>query len=169
MGRRQVKCHGDDKRFEVVARFIYDRFGKKIKYIADVAGGQGVLTRLLNKKYGYESEVIDPRGYTLVGVSSRQSEYDSTMANYYDLIIGLHPDEATREVAKSALTRPVLIVPCCNFWTREKKLGSKELVSAICDYFKENKIEYEIINFDFAGPKNVGILTKGIIENHEKI
>lgn len=164
MGRKQVRCHGDEKRFEIVADFIYDRFGRKIKYIADVAGGQGVLSRLLNKR-GYCSEVIDPRGYTLVGVENRKQEYTADMANYYDLVVGLHPDEATREVAKSALVRPVLIVPCCNFWTREVKLGSKELVKAICQYFDQNNIDYEVINFDFSGPKNVGILTKGGVVN----
>ena len=160
MGRKQVKCHGAEDRFDKVAEFVYQKFGRKIKYIADVAGGQGLLSRILNKKYGYESEVIDPRGYTLVGVQNRQNEYSSEMADYYDLIIGLHPDEATREVAKSAFKKPVLVVPCCNFWDREKKLGSKELVKAICEYFDKNLIQYEIIHFDFAGPKNIGILTK---------
>ena len=65
MGRQQTKCHGSEERFEVVARFIYERFGREITYIADVAGGQGMLTKLLNKKYNYRSEVIDPRGYDL--------------------------------------------------------------------------------------------------------
>ena len=27
MGRMQVKCHGDDSRFEEVAAFVYERFG----------------------------------------------------------------------------------------------------------------------------------------------
>ncbi len=59
MGRKSIKCHDDDTRFEEVATFIYQKFGNSIKYIADVAGGQGVLSRILNKKYNYESEVID--------------------------------------------------------------------------------------------------------------
>jgi len=159
MGRKQVKCHGDDKRFEEVANFVYKRYGNTIKYIADVAGGQGLLTKILNKKYNYESEVIDPRQYQVKGISNRQSEYSKNMADYYDLIIGLHPDEATRDVVESAHKTPVLIVPCCNFWDRENKLGSKELVSAICNYFAHAHIKYEIIKFNFKGPKNVGILT----------
>ena len=62
MGRKtQIKCNGDEARFEEVAKFIYDRFGNSIKYIADVAGGQGMLARVLNKKYNYDCEVIDPR------------------------------------------------------------------------------------------------------------
>jgi len=159
MGRKQVKCHGDETRFDEIADFIYNRYGNSIKYIADVAGGQGLLTKILNKKYNYESEVIDPREYQLKGVSNRRGEYSKSMAEYYDLIIGLHPDEATREVVESANKRPILVIPCCNFWDRTKKLGAKELVAAICEYFDNANIKYEIIKFNFKGPKNIGILS----------
>lgn len=160
MGRKtQIKCNGDDSRFEEVANFVHKRFGNSIKYIADVAGGQGMLSRILNKKYNYDAEVIDPRHYQVVGVSNRECEYKSDMAGFYDLIIGLHPDEAIRDVVESAKTRPVLVVPCCNFWDRTKKLGTKEMVIEITKWLDENKIKYEIITFNFKGPKNIGILT----------
>ena len=95
MGRKtQIKLNGAVDRFEEVAEFIHDKFGNSIKYIADVAGGQGMLSRILNKKYNYESEVIDPRAYQVVGVNNRECEYKSSMAGYYDLVVGLHPDEA---------------------------------------------------------------------------
>ena len=160
MGRKQVKCHGDETRFEEVANFIYERYGNTVRYIADVAGGQGLLTKILNKKYNYKSEVIDPRQYQVKGVSNRQSEYSKDTADYYDLIVGLHPDEATREVVESAHKTPVLIIPCCNFWDRTKKLGSKELIAEICGYFDNAHIRYEIVKFNFKGPKNIGILTQ---------
>ena len=159
MGRKQVKCHGDESRFEEIAGFVYERYGNNIKYIADVAGGQGLLAKILSKKYNYEAEVIDPRGHQLKGVSNRQGGYKQDMADYYDLIIGLHPDEATREVVESARNKPVLVVPCCNFWDRERKLGARELIADICAYFDGQDIKYEIIKFKFKGPKNVGILT----------
>ena len=161
MGRMQVKCHGDEARFEEVAAFVYDRFGHSVRYIADVAGGQGLLSRILNKKYNYDAEVIDPRHYQLVGVKNRECEYRSEMAGFYDLIVGLHPDEATRDVVESAKTRPVLVVPCCNFWDRSRKLGAKELVAEIAKWLDESGIRYEIVTFRFKGPKNVGILTGG--------
>jgi hypothetical protein len=161
MGRKQqVRCHGDSRRFELVADLVYSYFGNSIKHIADVAGGQGLLSRYLNKK-NYISEVVDPRGYTLVGVSSRQCEFNSQMANFYDLIIGLHPDDATKAVAESAFYRPTILIPCCNFWDKTRKLSAKALVQAICEYYEANNIEYEEIVLDFRGPKNVAIITKG--------
>ena len=160
MGRKtQIKCNGAEGRFEEIAEFVYERFGNSIKYIADVAGGQGMLTRILNKKYNYDCEVIDPRHYQVVGVKNRECEYKSEMASFYDLIIGLHPDEAIRDVVESAKVRPVLVLPCCNFWNRTKKLGTKEMIEEICKWLKNNNIKYEVITFNFKGPKNIGILT----------
>ena len=166
MGRQQVKCHGDDARFEEVAAFVYERFGTSVRYIADVAGGQGLLSRILAKKYNYDAEVIDPRHYQLVGVRNRECEYRSDMAPFYDLIIGLHPDVATRDVVESAKVRPILVVPCCNFWDRTQKLGSKELVAEIAKWLDGEGIPYEIVQFHFKGPKNVGILTGPARSDH---
>ena len=159
MGRWQIKCHGDGARFEAVADYVYRRFGGGVTYIADVAGGQGLLSRILSKKYNYVCEVIDPRGHTLKGVPSKTAYYTPDMAGFYDLIIGLHPDGATRAVAESALYRPVLLIPCCNDWDTGQKLGSCELVAAISDYFVQMGVQYETIAFDFKKPKNIGLLT----------
>ena len=155
-----VKCLGDSSRFEIVADHIYRHYGSSVRYIADVAGGQGLLARILNKKYNYLAEVIDPRGYALKGVSARQCEYTAEMADYYDLIVGLHPDEATRSVVESSLKRPVLIIPCCNFWDKTQKLGAKELIAAICGYLKDNGVPHQLITFNIKKPKNIGIQTE---------
>lgn len=156
---KKNRFHGDTKRFEAVAEFIACRYGKDIKYIADVAGGQGMLSRILHKKYNYHIEVIDPRRYQLIGVPSRAMPYTSDMADYYDLIIGLHPDEATREIAKSAIRRPVVLIPCCNFWIQGEKLGSLALVEAIEQFYTEQQIPFERVIFDFEGPKNIGLIS----------
>ena len=157
---RGHKVHGDPNRFEVISDFVANKYGKKVKYIADVAGGQGMLTRMLRKKYNYEAEVVDPRGWALKGVQTRQEEYNSDMADYYDLVIGLHPDEATRAVAESAKVRPTILIPCCNFWDRENKLGRDALLDEIEKYYKENGIKSKRIVFDFKGPKNIGLVSE---------
>jgi hypothetical protein len=160
VGRKtQHRFHGDPKRFDVVAWFIYDRYGASICYIADVAGGQGMLCRILYKKYNYECEVVDPRGWTLKGVPGRMVELDTSLAAYYDLIVGLHPDEATRAVAQAALVRPAILIPCCNFWS-EEKLGRDELVEAIEDYYREHGVLFERVVFPFKGPKNIGLISE---------
>ena len=156
---KRHRFHGDPDRFEVVAQFIYDRYGKSVHYIADVAGGRGMLCRILRKKYNYECEVIDPRGWRLRGVPGQEAELDPTIARYYDLIVGLHPDEATRAVAEAALVRPALLVPCCNFWA-EEKLGRDALVAAIEMYYLEHGASFERVTFDFRGPKNIGIVSQ---------
>lgn len=154
---RGHRFHGDPARFEAIAEYIRVHSGHGVHYIADVAGGQGMLSRFLNKR-GDEAEVIDPRGYTLTGVASRPEKYEVSMADYYDFIIGLHPDEALRPVVESAKTRPILVVPCCNFWDRTQKLGRNALLSEIESFFRENNIPFRRIEFDFKGPNNIGYL-----------
>jgi hypothetical protein len=111
------RFHGDATRFQVIADYIAERYWHDVRYIADVAGGQGMLARILSKQYNYECEVIDPRAWVLKGVRHQASAFDPAFSTYYDLIVGLHPDGALREVAQSALLRPVVLIPCCNFWS----------------------------------------------------
>ena len=159
MTKGRHRFHGDPTRFDVLAELIYYRYGRQITYIADVAGGQGMLTRILNKKYNYTSEVIDPRGWVLKGVPNREEEFDPSMAPYYDLIVGLHPDEAMRAVAQAALVRPAIVIPCCNFWS-EEKLGRDALVDAVAHYYRNHGVTCERITFAFSGPKNIGLVSE---------
>lgn len=159
MARHQHRFHGDATRFDVIAEFIDHHYGNSVTYIADVAGGQGMLTRTLNKRYNYRSEVIDPRGNVLKGVPSRVEEFSAALAGYYDLIVGLHADEATRAVAHAALVKPAILVPCCNFWS-EAKLGQYELLDAIEGFYAMHGVAYERIELAFRGPKNLAIVSE---------
>ena len=159
MARQQIRCHGDERRFEEVARFIYEHYYSQVRYIADVAGGQGLLTRILNKKYNFQAEVIDPRGFRLKGVPGQECLYTADMANFYDLIVGLHPDEAIAPIINSAKTRPILAIPCCNHWDPTKKLGTKPLIQSISKHLTNQNINHKQINFNFKGPKNIGLAT----------
>lgn len=154
MGRKK-RIHGSSERFELVSRFVAERF-PKARYVADVAGGQGYLARELAKN-GFLPEVIDPRGNTLVGVDSRAELFDHKNADYYDVLVGLHPDGATRELVYSAFVRPVVLVPCCNFWA-EEKLGRDALLDSIEEFALNKGLAVERLEFDFQGPKNLGLL-----------
>lgn len=46
---RGHKFHGDVNRFQVLADFIAENYAGKVKRIADVGGGQGMLCRILKK------------------------------------------------------------------------------------------------------------------------
>jgi hypothetical protein len=84
------------------------------------------------------------------------------MAGFYDLIVGLHPDGATREIVESAAYRPILLIPCCNEWDKTRKLGSRELIQAIAEYLESRDIPSEVVAFNIKKPKNVGIITLGV-------
>lgn len=150
------RFHGDPARFEVLADFVATRF-PEARTAADVAGGQGMLARLLTKRHNVHCDVIDPRGWVLHGVSSRAVEFSAAMADYYDVIVGLHPDEALFDVVASAGVRPVVVVPCCNFWTRDRRLSRDELIDAIAEHH-ESVGRAERVTFSFRGPKNEGLV-----------
>jgi hypothetical protein len=61
-------------------------------------------------------------------------------------------------VAQAALVRPVVLVPCCNFWSAEK-LGQAELLRAIEEFYERHGVAFERVTFSFKGPKNVGLVS----------
>ncbi|HEY2551940.1 MAG TPA: hypothetical protein VGI64_15320 [Streptosporangiaceae bacterium] len=146
------RFHGDGQRFEVVADFVAARF-PAARSAADVAGGQGMLARILRKRHNIECDVVDPRGWVLRGVSSRAEDYQAGMAEYYDVVIGLHPDSALREVVNSARMRPVVVVPCCNFWAADARLGRDQLLDAIERHHAAYGTCQRVI-LSFRGPHN---------------
>lgn len=157
MSRQQHLVYGDPNRFQVVADFVLTEFGKQTRYIADVAGGKGILTRILNKK-NLDCELIDPRQRSIKGIKHRQEPFLPEMTDYYDLLIGLHPDGALRELGEAALIRPVVMIPCCNFWDQYRR-GQKELLMAIKNFYRDNYVQYQEIVLDFKGPKNIAIVS----------
>ncbi len=150
---RGHRFHGDARRFPAVAELISSRF-PEARYVADVAGGQGLLARILIKRHNLECEVIDPRGWVLKGVPNRPETFLASMAPYYDLVAGLHPDEAIREVVDAAVVRPTILVPCCNFWDQTRKLGRDALIADITEHHTGSGGLVEEHQLGFVGPYN---------------
>lgn len=159
MKRKQHLFYGDSERFDVVSDFVIQKYSGEATYIADVAGGKGMLTRILSKKGNFDCELIDPRPTVLKGIRHRQETFSADMAEYYDLLIGLHPDHALRELAKSAIIKPVILIPCCNFWDEETR-GTEELLSVIEEYYRQNSVIFERVALCFKGPKNIAIVSR---------
>ena len=152
--------HGDPARFPEVAGLISRAYGHRIRYIADVAGGQGMLSKLLRNRLGYDAEVVDPRGWRITGVPGREEAFDPNQASYYDLVVGVHPDQATRAIAMGALYTRTLLVPCCNFWDRSQRLGTIALVESIEKFYRRYQVSYQRVMLDIRGPKNIALLTE---------
>jgi hypothetical protein len=112
-----------------------------------------MLARILRKRHNIDCDVVDPRGWVLRGVASRTDDYRADMASYYDVVIGLHPDNALREVVNSAQVRPVVVVPCCNFWSQDTRLGREQLLDAIEKHHAGHGTSERVI-LNFRGPHN---------------
>lgn len=109
---------GDDNRGMVFAQFIIKNF-PKAQYIMDVASGKGQVARkLANKKRNVIAIEAHPR---LDGRSHKLIHYKRAWFTSEsdieppDLIVGMHPDEATSEIVMYAVKHhiPFAVVPCC--------------------------------------------------------
>ena len=121
----------------------------KAKSILCVADGKGDLARILTKQ-GKNAQIIDPAFNGLY--------FDRTWKHKCDLIVGLHPDEATAEIvlAGEKLEIPYLIIPCCvkgveaknvqgiNQWLNKlRRLGNYNLKETILPFKGMNTILFK--------------------------
>lgn len=108
---------GDRRRFDLFASLIAERFPERRLYIADVASGKGALQAALRQ-----------RGYNAVTSWDRRKRNAKTRRGYrygwfdyrsaprdYDLVVAMHPDEATDQVIAYAAKhgKPFVVCPCC--------------------------------------------------------
>ncbi len=102
----------DHRRFEEFARFLAARFGPC--RVFDVAGGMGRLNEELTR-LGCTVTTFDRRHKRLpVAYAERDFSLDEPCV--CDLVVGLHPDGATRLVIEYAARHriPFAVVPCCS-------------------------------------------------------
>lgn len=105
---------GDSSRFNVFANYIKANF-KEARLIADVAGGKGALQIEL-RKLGYKVVTYDKRRSRVSrNLCYKHAYFNSRIKDHYDLLVGMHPDEATDIIVTEAIKRniPFCIVPCC--------------------------------------------------------
>lgn len=103
----------DLRRFELFARFLIERF-PDARRVFDVAGGMGRLNEELTR-LGREVTTFDGRHKRLkVRYEERPFTLDEPCT--CDLVVGLHPDGATRLVVEYAARHriPFAAVPCCS-------------------------------------------------------
>ncbi len=110
---------GDRNRGQIFAQYIVRHFPKATD-ILDVAGGKGQVARkLANKRRQVTVVDAKPR---FEGRSHKRIQYqegwftdDYTAKQVPDLVVGMHPDEATSEIVLYAVKHhiPFAVVPCC--------------------------------------------------------
>jgi hypothetical protein len=112
---------GDSRRGALFAQFIVRQF-PRASFILDIAGGKGQVARSLANK-GRRVHIIDAkprlegRTHPLISYQKGFFQAEDKLRNHIkpDLIIGLHPDEATGEIIRFASRHciPFAVVPCC--------------------------------------------------------
>ena len=103
----------DKRRFDLFAELLRTRF-PAAKRVFDVAGGQGKLNDALTRR-GCEVITFDRRHKHLpVTFAEREFTLDEPCA--CELVVGMHPDGATRVIIDYAAKHgvPFAIVPCCS-------------------------------------------------------
>jgi hypothetical protein len=123
----------DGRRFRVFAEFIHKTY-PQVHRVADVAGGHGGVSFHLYR-FGYAATIIDERDVHLPGRLKRVLRKESVKQGRiveiprlvkrvqdvdlgsYDLIVALHPDEATEHVVRAGIEhgKDFAVVPCCVF------------------------------------------------------
>lgn len=83
--------------------------------VADIAGGKGYLRLALSER-GYDCTTFDHRRTYVRGHGKQVYRWFSpAIKDHFDLLVGLHPDEATDVIILEAARRkmPFMICPCC--------------------------------------------------------
>lgn len=126
----ELSIMGDPQRFDALASFIEARVSDKSVKIADVAAGKGQLSLAL-KRRGYKHiTAFEPCPRQKLKGAIQLKTCQFTNGDCFDIIIGMHPDQATDvildEACKSSTRRPdakrsaVILVPCCALPNRWK-------------------------------------------------
>lgn len=102
----------DKRRFDLFARFLVKRFDGPRVY--DVAGGMGKLNEALTK-HGRRVTTFDRR-HKRLPVHYQERLFTLAEPCHCDLIVGMHPDGATRIIVEYAARHaiPFAVVPCCS-------------------------------------------------------
>ena len=123
----------DRMRFRVFAEFIRETYPRGAK-VADVAGSRGSLSWHL-RELGFHPTIVDVRDSRhprwvhralrkdsrdlgrLVRIPRIVAKVQNMDLSGFDLIVGLHPDEATEHIVRAALAcgKDFAVVPCCVF------------------------------------------------------
>jgi hypothetical protein len=157
---------GDKKRNRVFAEFIRHTFSNHER-VADVAGGNGELGFLLQNELNREVTIVDPcvrpfpkwiRDYLQEAepdtvaheIRRLKVNVDEVQFGKFDLIVAMHPDEATELAIRAAISFNIdfAVVPCCPFPLAGKKQFGREWIR----YLANLAPDIRTTRLGFSGP-----------------
>ena len=109
---------GDLRRHDLFARFIATQVPDRSARIADVAAGKGYLSFAL-RHLGYRNVVpFEPaprKGGQVTRLGMQARNFTPSLAAGFDVLVGMHPDEATDCILDAAATTgaKAIVCPCC--------------------------------------------------------
>jgi hypothetical protein len=117
MSGREGEKVGDTRRFDVMADLVAERFpGHRSARVVDVAGGRGGLQAALRQRGFTCVTSVDVRAQYAKGRKGyRYGLFTSDYAENFDLVVAMHPDDATDHAILYAVKRdlPFVVCPCC--------------------------------------------------------
>lgn len=108
---------GDKRRFDLFASFIQEKLPRGAR-IADVAAGKGTLAFELRRR-GFHVVPFEPhprRGGQVRRLNMQVRTFSADLADGFDAVVGMHPDEATDVILDAASRRHgvlAIVCPCC--------------------------------------------------------
>lgn len=109
---------GDSRRFDLFAKLIRNNFNPQLfPTVADVAGGKGYLQGALREQGYKEVITFDKRKGRRDRPKMRYKYmyFSDKVEDEFNILVGMHPDEATDVIITEAAKRkiPFVVCPCC--------------------------------------------------------
>lgn len=145
--------------------------------VADVGGGKGLLTFLLNQS-GFQSVVIDPHEQLLPkkfkdlnrqkhkipseqSVSRIDQNFKQEMAKDFDLLIGLHAHGSNMKIIEAAAKykKDFVLMPCCVIDEPITPQPNINWLDSLEEYANKLRLKINRFELNFRG-QNVGFYSK---------
>ncbi len=164
-------------RFQLLHQWLVENFA--LCRVADIGGGKGLLTYLLRQS-GWNATVIDPVNQALpdkykdVATGRRvriaptervprlDKEFESAMAQDFDLLIGMHAHGCNVKIIEGAASfgRGFVLLPCCIIDEPVYPPRGVPWLQCLLDYAIGKGFAAQPFQLNFSG-QNIGLYARG--------
>ena len=168
-------------RFQLLHQWLVENF--EACRVADIGGGKGLLTYLLRQSR-WDATVIDPASQALpdkykdcatgrrvrIAPTERvpriDKEFESAMAQDFDLLVGMHAHGCNVKIIEGAAAfgRGFVLIPCCIIAEPVYPPRGVHWLQCLLDYAIAKGFAAQPFQLNFSG-QNIGLYARGISEN----